>query len=280
MDKILSSIALFLILLSTGGFIVYIIKQSRSVFRCSYWVLFTGFIIQSLFLVHRYVALGTVPVVTLKLALAFFAWSIIGAYLLFQVRFRLMVLGSFVAPVAAIFMILSSAIPHAPDAVPLVLKSMWLLLHAISMFLGDGIFAMAFVSSIMYLIQERQIKRKTRGTMFKRLPSLSTLDSINHYSIIYGFTLITMGMITGAVYAQSALGSYWRWDPKEVWAFVTWILYAILLHERLAAGWQGRRPAIMSIICFMVLIFTFVGGGLWFNSYHSFNDFGGGIKLP
>jgi cytochrome c-type biogenesis protein CcsB len=280
MDKILSSIALFLILLSTGGFIVYIIKQSRSVFRCSYWVLFSGFLFQTLFLVHRYIALGTVPVVTLKLALAFFAWSIIGVYLIFQVRFRLMVLGSFIAPVAAFFIILSSALPKASDAVPPLLKSVWLLLHAISMFLGYGIFAMAFVSSVMYLIQERQIKRKTRGTMFKRLPSLSTLDSINHHSIIYGFSLITIGMITGAVYAQSAFGSYWSWDPKEVWALVTWICYAILLHERLAAGWQGRRSAIISIICFMVLIFTFLGGGLLLDSYHNFSDFGGGSKLP
>jgi cytochrome c-type biogenesis protein CcsB len=148
------------------------------------------------------------------------------------------------------------------------------------MFLGDGIFAMAFVSSIMYLIQERQIKRKTRGTMFKRLPSLETLDSINHYSIIYGFSLITLGMITGAAYAQNALGTYWSWDPKEVWSLITWVCYAILLHERLAVGWQGRRSAIMSIFCFMVLIFTFLGGGLLLDSYHSFGDFGGGSKLP
>jgi ABC-type transport system involved in cytochrome c biogenesis permease subunit len=187
MDSILSIIALFLILLSTGGFIVYIIKKSRSVFRCSYWVLFSAFIFQTLFLVHRYIALGTVPVVTLKLALAFFAWSIVGVYLLFQARYRLMVLGTFVAPVAAFFMILSSLLPKAPDTVPILLKSIWLLLHAITMFLGYAIFAMAFVASIMYLIQERQIKRKTRGTMFRRLPSLETLDSINHYSIIYGF---------------------------------------------------------------------------------------------
>jgi cytochrome c-type biogenesis protein CcsB len=280
MDNILSSIALFLILLSTAGFIVYRIKNSRVVFRCSYWVLFSGFIFQTIFLVHRYIALGTVPVVTLKLALAFFAWSIIGVYLLFQVRYRLMVLGSFVAPIAAFFMILSSALPHVPDTVPPYLKGIWLYLHVIFMFLGDGIFAMAFVSSIMYLIQERQIKRKTRGTMFKRLPSLETLDSINHYSIIYGFSLITLGMITGAAYAQNALGTYWSWDPKEVWSLITWVCYAILLHERLAVGWQGRRSAIMSIFCFMVLIFTFLGGGLLLDSYHSFGDFGGGSKLP
>jgi ABC-type transport system involved in cytochrome c biogenesis permease subunit len=87
-------------------------------------------------------------------------------------------------------------------------------------------------------------------------------------------------MITGAAYAQSVLGSYWRWDPKEVWSLITWISYAILLHERLAAGWQGRRSAIISIICFLVLIFTFLGGGLWLESYHNFGDFGGGTRLP
>jgi cytochrome c-type biogenesis protein CcsB len=276
MENILSGIALFLILLSTGGFIVYTIRQNGSVFRCAYWVLFAGFLFQTLFLVHQYIELGTLPVITLKLALAFFAWSIIGAYLLFQVKFRLMILGSFVAPVAAFFMIFSSVLPHVPDTVPPILKGIWLLLHVISMFLGDGIFAIAFVSSVMYLVQERQIKRKKRGALFKRLPSLETLDSINHYSLVYGFPLITIGMITGAVYAQAVLGRYWRWDPKEVWSLVTWICYAILLHERLTVGWRGRRAAIISILCFMILIFTFLGAGLLLDSYHSFGDFGGG----
>lgn len=280
MNNIFSGIALFLILLSTGGFIVFIIKQNRYVFRCAFWVLFAGFLFQTLFLVQRYVALGAFPVINLKMALAFFAWSIIGVYLLFQVKFRLMVLGSFVAPIAAFFMIFSSALPHLPDTVPPVLKGIWLFIHVVSMFLGDGIFAIAFVASVMYLIQERQIKRKTRGRLFKRLPSLQTLDSINYNCLVYGFPLITIGMITGAAYAQSVLGSYWRWDPKEVWSLITWISYAILLHERLAAGWQGRRSAIISIICFMVLIFTFLGGGLWLESYHNFGDFGGGTKLP
>ena len=280
MDLIISRIALFLILLSTGGFIVYIVKQNKSVFRCSYWVMFSGFIFQTVFLAHQYLTLGTVPIVSLKLSLAFFAWSVIGIYLLSHLKFGLMVLGSFVAPFAAFLMILSSAIPAAPDTVPPVLKSIWLILHAFSMFLGDGIFAISFIAAVMYLIQERQIKRKTRGTFFKRLPSLETLDSINHYSLIYGFPLLTIGMITGAIYAQYALGKYWRWDTKEVWSLVTWIAYAILLHERLTVGWRGRRAAYMSILCFMILIFTFLGSSIWMNSYHSFTDFGEVSKLP
>ena len=140
-------------------------------------------------------------------------------------------------------------------------------------------FAITFVAAIMYLIQENQIKQKKRGSFYSRLPSLETLDSLNYYSLILGFPFLTLGMITGAIYAQQALGSYWRWDPKEVWSLITWLAYAILLHERLVVGWRGRKAAIMSIICFLILIFTFLGGSLWLSEYHSFSSLEGGSKL-
>jgi len=104
---------------------------------------------------------------------------------------------------------------------------------------------------------------------------LETLDSINYYSLMYGFPFLTIGMITGAIYAQYALGSYWRWDPKEVCSLITWLFYAALLHERHAVGWRGRRAAIMSIICFLILIFTFIGASLWLSDYHSFKSLEG-----
>lgn len=279
MDLIIFKIALILIMLSTGGFIVFIVKQNKKVFRYSYWILFSGFVFHTIFLAHQYYVLGTAPAVTLKLSLSFFAWCITGVYLLFQVRFGLMVLGSFVAPLAAVLMIISSAIPPDPGTVSPVLKSLWLSVHVFSIFIGDGIFAITFMAALMYLIQERQIKGKIRGGLFRRLPSLETLDSINHYSLIYGFPFLTIGMVTGAVYAQYALGSYWQWDPKEVWSLITWLSYSVLLHERLAVGWRGRKAAVMSIACFIILIFTFLGSIFWADSYHSFGDFGGG-KLP
>lgn len=275
MEIIISKIALLLILLSTGGFIVYIVRQNNFVFRYSYRILFAGFLFHTVFLVHQYYILGTAPVISMKMSLSFFAWCITGVYLLFQAKFGLKVLGSFVAPLAAILMIISSAIPHSPETVTPVLKSVWLSVHVFAMFIGDGLFAITFIASIMYIIQERQIKRKTMGGLFKRLPSLETLDSINHYSLIYGFPFITLGLITGAIYAQYALGDYWRWDLKEVWSLITWLSYSILLHERLAVGWRGRKAAYMSIVCFAILIFTFLGSSIWISSYHSFGDFGG-----
>ncbi|UCF85516.1 MAG: c-type cytochrome biogenesis protein CcsB, partial [Desulfobacteraceae bacterium] len=261
-------------LLATGGFVVYIIKQEKWVFRCSYWILVAGFISHTVFLAHQYHSMGTAPVLDLKSALAFFSWSIICVYLVFQIKFRLMVLGSFVAPFAAFLMIISSAMPWMEGPVKPIFKSLWLTVHVGTIFIGNGLFAITFLTAIMYLIQEHQIKRKRLGSFYTRLPSLATLDSINHYSLIYGFPFLTVGMITGSIYAQYALGTYWQWDPKEVWSLITWLFYGALLHERLVVGWRGRRAAFMSIICFCILIFTFVGVSHWLGGYHSFSSLG------
>jgi cytochrome c-type biogenesis protein CcsB len=268
------NMALFFELLATGGFVVYIVKQEKWVFRCSYWILVAGFVCHTIFLGYRYYSLGTAPVLDLKSALGFFSWSIICVYLIFQVKFRLMVLGSFVAPLAAFLMIISYAMPWVEEPVKPIFKSLWLTVHVGTVFIGNGLFAIAFLAAIMYLIQEHQIKRKRLGSIYARLPSLATLDSINHYSLIYGFPFLTAGMITGSIYAQYALGKYWQWDPKEVWSLVTWLFYGALLHERLVVGWRGRRAALMSIICFCILIFTFVGASFWLGGYHSFSSMG------
>lgn len=268
------NVALLFELLATGGFIVYIIKQQKWIFKYSYWILVAGFICHTIFLGCRYYSLGTAPVLNLKSALSFFSWSIIFAYLILNSRFKLMVLGSFVAPFAAFLMIISSAMPLIIGPTKPALKSLWLTVHVGTIFMGDGLFAIAFLTAIMYLIQEHQIKHKRLGAFFNRLPSLATLDSINYYSLVYGFPFLTIGMITGSMYAQYAFGTYWQWDPKEVWSLITWLFYAALLHERLVVGWRGRRAAIMSIVCFCILIFTFIGASLWFGGYHSFNSLG------
>jgi cytochrome c-type biogenesis protein CcsB len=208
------------------------------------------------------------------LTLGVFSWSIILIYLIFQIRFRLMILGSFVAPLAVILMLISSTLPRTEGAVRPIFKSLWLTVHVVTIFMGDALFAIAFLAAVMYLIQERQIKHKKFGSFYSRLPSLATLDAINYQSLVYGFPFLTLGMITGSIYAQYTLGTYWQWDPKEVWSLITWVFYAALLHERLVAGWRGRRAALMSILCFCVLIFTFIGVSLWLGGYHSFSSLG------
>jgi cytochrome c-type biogenesis protein CcsB len=275
MALLLYTSALFLILLAAGGFIVYIVKQNRTAYTWSYRILLAGFICHTFYLAGQYYTSGAAPVLSFKAALSFFSWTILGAYLIFHLKFRLMVLGSFIAPLAAFLMIISASMPGVEITVRPIFRSLWLPVHVLTTFLGNGIFAVMCMAAIMYLIQENQIKRKQLGSMYSRLPSLETLDDINHYSLMWGFCFLTIGMITGSIYARFALGRFWQWDPKEVWTLITWLFYAVLLHERLVAGWRGRRAAILSVIAFAIVLFTFVGASLWLSDYHSFKSIEG-----
>jgi len=167
-------------------------------------------------------------------------------------------------------MLLSSAIPGRVIPTSQLFKSVWLTLHVATMFLGNAIFALAFCAGIMYLLQERQIKTKSFGLLYRRLPSLEVLDSLNYVCLTFGFPLITIGLISGFVYAGAVWRSFWHWDPKGILSVVTWLIYAVLLHERLAVGWRGRRAAIMAIIGFSAILLTFVGASIILKGHHSF----------
>jgi cytochrome c-type biogenesis protein CcsB len=275
MDTILFQLALLAYLIATAGFLFFIIKKNKKVGSWSHRMLIVGFALNSIYLAFAYYQLGAVPALDFKASLSFFSWTIIAAYLIFQLKFRIMVLGSFVVPFSAFIMIISSTIPISAITVKPAFQTLWLPLHVGTSFLGDAIFAIACIAGVMYLIQERQIKTKKLGAFYTRLPSLNSLDSINYYAITYGFLLLTIGMITGSIVAQGSHGSYWRWDPKEVWSLITWLCYAILLHQRMAIGWRGRRSALMSIGCFFILIFTFVGVNFLMEGYHSFESLQG-----
>jgi len=268
-------LTLILYLIATAGFLFFIIKKNKKVGFWSHRILLAGFVLNSIYLALGYYQLGAVPALNLKGALSFFSWTIIGAYIIFQLRFRIMVLGSFVVPFSTFLMIISSTIPISPITVRPIFKGFWLPLHVATALLGDAIFAIAFIAGVMYLIQEHQIKSKRLGAFYSRLPSLNSLDSINYQAINYGFLLLTIGMITGSIVAQGSHGSYWLWDPKEVWSLITWLCYAALLHQRMAVGWRGRRSALMSIGCFFILVFTFIGVNFLMEGYHSFKSLEG-----
>ena len=268
-------LTLILYLIATAGFLFFIIKKNKKVGFWSHRILLAGFALNSIYLALGYYQLGAVPALNFKGALSFFSWTIIGAYIIFQLRFKIMVLGSFVVPFSTFLMIISSTIPISPITVRPIFKGFWLPLHVATALLGDAIFAIAFIAGVMYLIQEHQIKSKRLGAFYSRLPSLNSLDSINYQAINYGFLLLTIGMITGSIVAQGSHGSYWLWDPKEVWSLITWLCYAALLHQRMAVGWRGRRSALMSIGCFFILIFTFIGVNFLMEGYHSFKSLEG-----
>jgi cytochrome c-type biogenesis protein CcsB len=271
MGLFLFKCALGFYLLGTVGYLLFIIFQKKPVARLSYFVLGIGFLVHTVALGSWVLQTRSFPVQSIGESLSFFAWAVMGVFLVFEIRFGILVLGSFLSPLASILMISSSFFPLQPGPPNPLLKQFWLIVHVATIFIGNGVFAVAFLAGVMYLIQERQIKSKRFGPFYYRLPSLEVLDGLNYNCLIVGFPLLTLGMISGAVFAQYTLGSFWRWDPKEVWSLFTWILYAALLHGRLVSGWRGRRSALISIAGFLVLVFSFVGINFLVKGYHSFS---------
>lgn len=268
---LLFKITLLVYFAATIFYLIDILARKEKAGRAARWILLGGFVAHSASLVFRYVEAGYTPVTNLHESLSFFSWTLIGIYLLFDLKFRTTILGAFLTPLALASMIFSSTAPKAVQPVNPMLDSWWFPVHVALAFAGNAIFTIAFVAAIMYLLQERMLKSKKFSTLYFRLPSLNTLDSINYRCLTFGFPLLTMGIISGAVWANAAWGGYWRWDPKETWALITWFLYAALLHGRLTVGWRGRRAAIFAIIGFMCVLFTFLGVNLLLDGEHSFS---------
>lgn len=235
------------------------------------WVLLAGAIVHLVSLVVRFVQLGYTPVTTLNESLSFFAWCLAVIFLIFDLRYRLAVLGAFSSVLALIIMLGSGFSPKSVVPLNPVLNSWWFPLHVTLAFLGNAAFAMAFAAGVMYLLQDRMLKSKRFSALYYRLPSLNTLDNINYRALSFGFPLMTLGIISGAAWAESVWGTYWSWDPKETWALLTWFVYAALLHGRLSIGWRGRRAALFAIIGFACLLFTFLGANLLLGGQHTFD---------
>lgn len=250
-------------LLGTVGYLVYLVRNRSLVHWVAWSFLALGALTHGCGIILQSFAVGHLAVTTSQEALSFFAWILVTTYLVVQLRLDLRILGSFTAPLAVFFMLASSVIPSPMIPSSGIFQSAWVIGHVTALFLSNALFALAFSAGVMYLLQERQIKRKHFGYLYRRLPSLERLDAINYYCLLTGFPLMTLGLLAGFAYAVNLGQSIWRWDPKEISALVTWCIYAILLHERLAVGWRGRRAAWMAILGFSAILITFFGVNLF-----------------
>ncbi|MFZ2197133.1 MAG: c-type cytochrome biogenesis protein CcsB [Thermodesulfovibrionales bacterium] len=250
--------------------VMELFKGTKTTSRIMVSLVVAGFALHTANIIARYVLSGHIPTASLHEASSFFSWCIVLLFFYLEYRYKLGLLGAFIMPVVFILMLSSSMLPRKIEPLSPVLQSYWLGIHTVLAFIGDAAFAMAFGIGLMYLIQEHYVKSKHIGGLFRRLPSLQILDEINYRLITIGFPFLTLAIITGALWAESAWGSYWRWDPKEVWSLITWFIYALVLHVRLTVGWRGKRAAILSIIGFCVVLFTFFGVNLLLKGLHSF----------
>jgi cytochrome c-type biogenesis protein CcsB len=267
--QIVPILAISFYVLSSIAYFAYLFLQRDKLQIGGFALLLAGFICHSIAIGWTFATTGQVPAGNMRETLSIVAWTLVGAFLLLHWRFRLKILGAYAAPLAAFILITATRIPGQPLQAPNLLKGFWLIVHIVTIFFGDAAFALAAGIGVLYLLQERSIKqRKTRGFFFKRLPSLELLDSTGYACIVTGFTLLTIGMVSGMIFAKNVWGHFWTWDPKEVWSAITWIFYAVLLHERLTVGWRGRRAAIMSLLGFGVMMFTFLGVNLLLKGHH------------
>ena len=252
-----------------GAFMFYLFMMvnGRIVFgRLATVVTAVGFGAHTIAIALRWVesyihGIGHAPFSNLYESLIFFAWTIIILYLLMEWRTKNRTFGVFVTPLAFLAMAYASFSPNIRSHIqPLIpaLKSNWLISHVITCFFGYAAFGISFGLSIMYFL--KRLDNEDRKNIFlKLIPRTGILDELNYQMVVIGFFMLTLGIITGAVWAHSAWGSYWSWDPKETWSLITWLIYASVLHSRLVRGWKGRKIAILCFIGFSCFLFTYFG---------------------
>jgi cytochrome c-type biogenesis protein CcsB len=210
---------------------------------------------------------GRIPLTNQYESMVLFAWTVGLLYIVTELRYRNKALGAFVIPIPFLSLGLGSLVFEA-EIRPLVpaLQSNWLTAHVITCFMGYAAFAVSFGVSLLYLLGDRA----RQASFLKYLPPLSVLDEINYRAIAVGFPFLSVGIVTGAIWADAAWGSYWSWDPKETWSLITWLVYAAFLHARFVRGWSGRRTAILSAAGFGAMLFTYVGVNFLLSGLHSY----------
>ncbi|SEM36948.1 cytochrome c-type biogenesis protein CcsB [Syntrophus gentianae] len=254
-----------------GAFVLYLFRMilSRKFWgRLASFAAWTGFAAQTAAILWRWKAsydlgIGHAPLSNLYESMIFFAWTIMLLHLVIEWRTASRGFGVFVVPLAFLAMAYASIAPGVNNSIqPLIpaLQSNWLTSHVMTCFLGYAGFAFAFGCGLMYFlkISDENKAGKSEGFL-KRLPSLATLDLMIYQSIALGFVFLTIGIMTGSIWAHYAWGSYWSWDPKETWSLVTWIIYAVTLHVQYIRGWRGKRMAFMTVIGFASVLFTYLG---------------------
>ena len=252
-----------------GAFMAYLLGMvmNRAFFsRLGTYLSLLGFTAQTLAIILRWVesyemGIGHAPLSNLYESLVFFSWTLMLLYLILEWRTKNRTIGTFVTPLVFLAMAYASFSPNISSQIqPLIpaLKSNWLISHVITCFFGYAAFALSFGISIMYLLKLLDTAEKD-NRFLRLIPSAAILDDLNYQMIVIGFLMLTLGIITGSVWAHSAWGTYWSWDPKETWSLITWLVYASVIHTRLVRGWKGKKIAILSIVGFACVLFTYFG---------------------
>lgn len=277
-SSLLFNITTIAYLVSMLCFFVHLATRNEQAGAAGSYSAYGGLLVQTVAILLRWkesydLGMGHAPLSNLYESVVFFAWTIILIFAFVDFKYRYRIIGAFVVPFA-LFGMAWAQLGLNSGIQPLVpaLQSNWLTYHVITCFLGYAAFAVACGVSVMYLLATRAglSTEGNRGAILNMFPPARMLDDINYKSIMVGFPLLTLGIVTGAAWANYAWGTYWSWDPKETWSLIVWFVYAAFLHARLTRGWVGRRAAWLSITGFAATIFCYLGVNLLLSGLHSY----------
>ncbi|MCA9470784.1 MAG: cytochrome c biogenesis protein [Nitrospirales bacterium] len=257
MAESLIGVTMVLYFVGTVVFLIYLLRRSEFLSKGALALAGLGFLSHTLALLVKTVGLGHLPLMTFQEAMSFFAWTLVLVFLGVVLKRGLHVLGAFILPLSFLSLVSASIAPAGSPGFHPVFETVWV--HVTLSMLGTVGFAVAFVAGIMYIMQDRMLKSKQFNAVYIKLPPLDFLDALNQRSILFGFPLLTLGILTGSLSAHLSLGSYMSWNPEQVWALITWIFYFAVLLGRVTVGWRAKKAAYLTIVGFAGVILTFVG---------------------
>ena len=270
MTYLLFQTVLAITFVATAAYIVFFISQNKTTRKISRILMVVSGILQTLYLIMRFALAGHPPITSQHEAVFFFAWATTWAYFSFRWWYKVKNFGTFVSVLIFSLLVVSSFSEKTIDPLLPALQSVWLPVHGGISLVAYGFLSLAFCGGLMYLLLERELKSKKFGYFFARFPSLDALDQLNIHCLTAGFIFLTIGIVTGSIWARQAWGTYWQWDPKETWSLITWFIYLVQIHQRFTVGWRGKRAAVMAVIGFGAVVFTLWGVTYLLGGVHSY----------
>ena len=266
-ENVMFTIAMAAYLASMVLYVLFFVLKKDVTGKIADIIVAAAFVFHTIALITRGIGAGRLPMTNQYEFATSFAWGICACYLIFLWRYKFRALGAFVTPV--IFIVIGYAAMQSREVRDLMpaLRSNWLAIHVSSAIVSYGAFGVSCAVSLMFLLRQ---KMGNNAFWQEHIPQEKRLDLISYRAVSLGFLFLTFVMVTGAIWAEHAWGSYWSWDPKETWSLITWIIYAIYLHLRISRGWKGKSAAIFAVIGFICVIFTYIGVNTFLPGIHSY----------
>jgi len=250
--------------------ILAFINKRRSVQRVAEWATIAGFVLHTVTLAVDWMIDGHYPLFFLRETVSFLAWALVAVYALALYRYRAQAVGAFTMPLISVLLFIALVVSPGPTDAPEAFAATRLFpIHTTLVIFAYAAFFIVFMASVMYLLQERELKLKTFSAIFYRLPPLTTINELATSSAVVGLTLLTLGIATGMIWSLNRDGRLWHNDPKEIFAALTWLVYLVLIIYRSTADWRGRRAAWLGVLGFALVLCTLFGARL-LGGYHTF----------